>query len=178
MENRNKSVIKEFYKIRDVPYRIPLSLEEPDDCCSGKSSRLFKIFTEVGYDVRYRVCTFLWSDMNLSRELRIIPHEDECTHSYLEVKIENEWKIVDATWDKSLQGLFTINNWDGKSDTIVAVPVRKCFSTEESTKIMQESLTEQTIIDDLKKNGKFYKAFNKWLEGHRKRGKDFLLVQK
>jgi len=164
---KNINLVKEFKKIRDISYKIPLSLMDSDDSCSGKHISLFKKIREAGYNVRYKVCTFLWSDLNLPENLKIIPHENECTHSYLEVKIGNKWKIVDATWDKSLEGLLPVNDWDGKSDTVVAVPVQKCFSPEKSAKIMQKSLEEQSIIDDLKKNGDFYKAFNEWLEKYR-----------
>jgi hypothetical protein len=77
-------IVEEFNRVRDIPYRIPLSPDEPDNCCSGKAERLHKVFTDAGYEVRDRVCTFRWNDLNLPKELLEVPHEDECTHSYLE----------------------------------------------------------------------------------------------
>ena len=161
-------IVEEFRKVRDIPYRIPLSLKESDDCCSGKAKRLFDIFTGAGYEVRYRLCTFLWSDLNLPQGLQALPHKDECTHSYLEVKTGDKWIIVDATWDSGLQELFTVNEWDGKSNTTVAVPIRKCFSPEESFKIIQQDTTDEVVVRDLQNNGKFYKRFNEWLGSNRK----------
>ena len=163
MGNKNINIIEEFKKVRDIPYRIPLSPEESDDCCSGKSNRLFGIFKKAGYDVRYRVCTFHWSDVKLPAEVQKIPHEDECTHSYLEVMIGNERVIVDATWDEGLKEIFDVNEWDGKSNTKVAVPIRECFSPEKSAEIMQKDTTETALQEDLQKNGEFYKGFNHWL---------------
>lgn len=162
------NIAEKFKEIRDIPYKIPLSLQESDTSCSGKSKRLLKIFQESEYEARYRVCAFSWNDLKLSEELRAIPHENECTHVYLEVKIEGEWRIVDATWDMSLEGLLPVNEWGGKIEMVSAVPIRKCFSLEESAKIMQESSNKQVFVDDMQKNGKFYQAFNEWLEEYRK----------
>ena len=163
MGRKRMNIIEEFKKVRDIPYRIPLSPQEPDNFCSGKSERLFKIFEEVGYEVRYIVCTFHWSDMRLPAKVQEIAHEDKCTHSYLEVKIGDEWIKVDATWDKELKSVFNVNDWNGKSHTKVAVPVKECFSSEESAEIMQKGTTEEATKEDRQKNGEFYKAFNDWL---------------
>jgi len=160
---KNMNITEEFKKVRDIPYRIPLAPGESDDCCSGKSNRLFGIFKKAGYDVRYRVCTFRWSDMKLPVELQQMSHEDECTHSYLEVKTGDEWVTVDATWDKGLKEAFDVNEWDGKSDTKVAVPIIECFSPEKSTEIMEKDASEEAVKEDLQKNGEFYKGFNDWL---------------
>lgn len=169
MGNEDMNIIEEFKKIRDIPYRIPLAPEESDDCCSGKSDRLFKILKSSGYDVRYRVCTFRWSDMKLPAKVQEIPHEDECTHSYLEVKIGDEWIVVDATWDNGLKGVFNINEWDGKSSTKVAVPVIKCFTPGKSAEYMKESTSPEAIAEDLEKNSQFYKMLNGWLEEIRRK---------
>lgn len=161
------NIIEEFKKVRDIPYRIPLTPEEPDECCTGKAEMMFKMFKEGGYDVRYRLCTFKWSSINLPKELKNIPHDDDSSHTYLEVKIDGQWKIVDATWDKGLKGLFNINEWDGKSDTKIAVQCVKCLSPEESLNYIKHISTPEAIISDLKVNGKFYKAFNEWLKTKR-----------
>jgi hypothetical protein len=161
-------IVKAFEEIRDVPYRIPLALDESDDCCSGKANRFMMILKEKRYDVRYRVCSFFWSDLNLPEDLQSIPHEDACTHVYLEVKIGNDWRVVDPTWDVGLKGLFPIAEWDGVGDTGIGLPVRSIFSPEESLKILIDSNIEKEVCKDMKVNGKFYGAFNKWLEEYRK----------
>jgi len=161
------NIVEEFKKVRDIPYRIPLSIEEPDECCTGKTDMLFRIFKKGGYDVRYRLCTFRWSDLNLPKEIQGIPHDDESSHTYLEIRIDGEWRIIDATWDRKLKGIFNINEWDGKSDAEIAVPTRECLSPEKSLGYIKHTSTPEAITADLKVNGEFYKAFNEWLETKR-----------
>lgn len=155
--------VRAFLEIRDIPYRIPLSIDEADHCCSGKAMQLAKFFKEADCPSRYRVCEFLWSSMSLPEELINIAHEDVSTHVFLEVFLEGKWIVVDPTWDEGLRSVFPVNDWDGRSDTIIAVPVKIFFSYEESDRIMTQTSSAE-IEDDLKKNGLFYNAFNFWLE--------------
>jgi hypothetical protein len=157
------NLIKEFIKIRDIPYMIPLSLNEFDNCCSWKAIRLKNIFEKEWYEVKYRICKFKWSDLNLANELYKIPHNDNSTHVYLEVNIN--WKIlnVDPTWDKWLNNIFLVNEWDWLNNTEIAVKPLWLFSYEESEKIMTKT-TNGEILEDLKENWLFYKAFNEYLE--------------
>jgi hypothetical protein len=81
--------------------------------------------------------------------------------------INGQWRKVDATWDKGLGDLFMINEWDGISDTTIAVPVEECFSPEESVKLTQIYKVRENLLGDLERNGAFYKAFNEWLAKNR-----------
>ena len=159
-------LISLFNSIRDIPYRIPLKLDEEDNCCSGKHEKLFKLLTKQGHKVRYRVCVFLWSSLNLPPELKNIPHEAHSTHTYLEISLEVNSKILDATWDKGLKNLFHINNWDGKSNTEIAIKPAQIFTPEKSLQIVNNQ-DEKAIKKDLKINGEFYKGINKWLDKNR-----------
>ena len=161
MEN---NIIKEFEKVRDIPYRIALLLDEPSGDCLGKAQLLFKIFEKYGYKVRYRICKIKWSSLNLPDEITKIPHDDNCSHAYLEVKINEDWKIIDPTWDKGLKNLFPINEWDGKSGTKLAIPSAETLTPEASLEHLKYITTLEGIESDLKENGKFYKALNEWLE--------------
>jgi hypothetical protein len=154
---------KVFIEIRDIPYSIPLAYGAEDRCCAGKHKKFFEILKKDGYDVRWRVCSFKWSAMSLPKNLLIIPHDDNSTHAYLEIVVDGEWKKVDATWDKFLKRILSINEWDGISDTKIAVPVILTYSPEESLSIMEDEGRE-IVEADLKVNGSFYKAFNNWLE--------------
>jgi hypothetical protein len=160
-------LISTFNSIRDIPYWIPLKWGEEDNCCSGKHEKLFNLLTKNGYNVRYRVCVFLWSSLNLPPELTNIPHDDDCTHTYLEIKIDRNWKVLDATWDNKLKGLFHVNEWDGKSDTEIAMKPIKTFTLQKSLRIVNNQ-NEEVINKDLQINREFYKAFNNWLDKNRK----------
>jgi hypothetical protein len=157
--------ITAFNTERDIPYRIPLTPQEHDACCSGKATRLKAALEKLGYTVRYRVCDFVWSEVGLPDELFDIPREDHCTHTYLEVLIEEHWIVVDPTWDNK-QTRFPVNEWDGKTDTKVAVRSISIYGPERSAEILLET-DEAAIKADLATNKEFYAAFNEWLEESR-----------
>lgn len=161
-----KAKIK-FATIRDVPYRMPLSIEEDDNCCVGKHIRLKKELEELGYEVRYRTCAFKWSDFHLPEKLQNIPHENDCTHLYLEFKNNNIWHTLDATWDQKLSPTFQINDWDGKTSTDIVVPALETLSVEKSNEIVDTCYVKEVFDKDIKLNGVFYNAFNIWLESLR-----------
>lgn len=97
-----------------------------------------------------------------------MPHEDLCTHVFLEVKIADHWVPVDATWDPGLKNILPVNEWDGRSATTLAVSPIETFSPKKSAAIMAKSSDRETE-QDLKTNGAFYRAFNEWLEKNRQR---------
>jgi hypothetical protein len=71
-------------------------------------------------------------------------------------------------WDKGLKGLFTVNEWDGKSDTEIAVPIDELLPPEKGFDYIKHISTPGMTMADLKINGEFYKAFNEWLTNCRK----------
>jgi len=156
------ALVNLFKTIRDILYKIPLDYEEEDNCCSGKSSKLFNILKINGYKVRYRVCVFLWDDLPLPEDVKKIPHDKDCTHTYVEIFLRDEWKVIDLTWDKGLKSIFHINEWDGESSTEIAVRPIKIFTPSKSLSIVSNQ-TKEIINDDLGRNREFYKAFNEWL---------------
>jgi len=160
------NVIKSFKTVRDLPYRIPLALGEKDVCCSGKHKILKDLLVKEGFKVRYRVCSFLWSSIDLPEKVLNISHDNNSTHVWLEVNINNEWIVVDATWDSGLKNIFHVNEWDGKSNTEIAVKPLEIFNPQKSADIMDNESDEE-ILSDLKTNWEFYKAFNDWLNEQR-----------
>lgn len=157
-----------FFEIRDIPYSIPLHFAEEDHCCTGKNRKMLATLLQHNYDARWRVCSFKWSDFSLPSFVTSEPHDDNSTHAYLEVRLNNEWKVVDATWDSGVVDKFLINTWDGRSSTNIAVPYVKIYSPEESASIMADE-TRETFEEDIRTNGKFYEALNDWLAMLRKR---------
>lgn len=155
-----------FNQVRDLPYRIRLSSSEKELSCGGKHCQLKKILTQGGLESRYRVGTFRWSALNLPPALLAIPHQDEGTHVFLEVKISDRWVKVDASWDRGLKNILPVNEWDGHFDCTVAVPIIETFSPAKSEQIMLQWNQETISVED-KNNGQFYRAFNKWLEENR-----------
>lgn len=166
---KTELAIKRFLEVRDIPYRIPLAEGERDDCCSGKAILLKAALEKVGYTVRFRVCTFRWSSISLPANVSEISHKDLSTHSYLELLVNDQWVVVDPTWDKQIAKCFHVNEWDGESATEIAVKPVEIISVEKSNVIMTSG---EGAVDkkDLEINGKFYEAFNNWLESLRTPG--------
>ena len=162
MEETNE-LVKIFNSVRDIPYRLSLSLDEEDHCCLGKHTILYNLLKEKGCEVRYQICDFLWSSLNFPKEVKEIPHEDPCGHLYLEIKIKNKWKVLDATWDKGLEDILPVNYWDGKSETKIGVKPTRIYKPC----IVEERADKATFKKEMEINGEFYKAFNEWLEKKR-----------
>lgn len=157
------NLIDAFNKIRDIPYRIPLTLEEESCNCSGKSIKLREFFDHKWYISRYRICTFKWSDMNLPEAITKIPHQDDSTHVYIELFMNNKWINIDPTWDDSLSPTFKISIWDWMNSTMIAVNPRELFDDTSSKSIM-ENQDNNEVLKDLEINWEFYKTFNSYLE--------------
>lgn len=165
-----KTLVDQFEQIRDLPYKISLSWDEEqvdDKSCTGKNKMLMSFLEENGYDVRWRICSFLWSGLDLPDHVQDIPHDNEATHAFLEVKLEGKWCVVDTTWDIGLSKVLPIATWDGKTSTKLAVPAKKYYNPEESVKFMQNE-NQKIFEEDMEKNKLFYQAINNWFEELRK----------
>ena len=109
-------------------------------------------------DARLRVGIFKWSTLNLPETISNIPHEDECSHFFVEFKNQKgEWVSIDPTWNPELKKAgFPIAIWDGEKSTELAVTCNHFFSPQES----EEYPKHINYSEDLRVNGKFYAAFN------------------
>jgi hypothetical protein len=158
------NIISEFHRVRDIPYRIPLTPDAPDHCCSGKTVELMKAFKGAGVDVRQIICLFKWSSLDLPSDLLAVKHDDATSHTYFEALIDGKWVIIDPTWDPRISSVFHVNEWDGRTDTQVAVPATETLSPEKSLEYLDRYNAPQAVVDDMAANGEFYKAFNEYLE--------------
>jgi len=158
--------IEYFRFVRDIPFRIPLSVHEPDHYCVGKHIVLKTLLSSLGFKVRYASCLWSWSSLDMPESIEKIPHEDRAVHVYLEVynKEQARWMTVDATWDKGLAPKLPVSEWDGKSDTIIAVkPIEMLKERQDE----YDKPSEAEWANLMKANGKFVEAFNRWLESIR-----------
>jgi len=158
--------VEYFRFVRDIPYRIPLSVHEPDHCCIGKHVALEALLASLGFKVRYAFCLWSWSNLDLPESLTEIPHEDRASHVYLEVynREQERWMIVDATWDKKLASKLKVSEWDGRSDTTIAVKPVKIL---EERRDHFDRPSEAQWMEFMRVNGRFFEAFNRWLESVR-----------
>ena len=172
MEQDNISTrIKHFRIVRDIPYYISIGSEQ-DYSCATKPYLLDILLRHIGLEVQHILCTFRWDNLGLPSNLCSIPHDSEETHEYLLVMIPEtgSWVKVDPTWDSRIQyPNLKASDWDGLSDTAIAVPVQHVWSPEESEKLIREEENMPPTLRDeyLSRNGLFFKAFNEWLSAMR-----------
>jgi arylamine N-acetyltransferase len=159
--------ISYFTFVRDIPFRLPLSVDEPAPYCVDKHVVLKTLLSSLGFKVRYALCRWLWSSLDMPESLKEIPHEDRAVHVYLEVynKEQTRWMTVDATWDKGLAPKLPVSEWDGRSDTTLAVKPTESLDPIENQEEFDK--LKPRIQQAIKVNDKFFEALNKWVESIR-----------
>jgi len=155
-----------FVRARSIPYRIPLSFDEPNQSCVGKHQQFKDEIETLGYQTRWVEVAFRWSDLPIPKEILVIPHDDETTHAYLEILIDGNWLVVDLTWDEGLVFVLPVNEWTDFGNMKIAVPVIRRIP-EEQMWIHRERSTEEER-EEFQRNKDFFAAVNEWLEIIRK----------
>ena len=168
--------VEYFEFVRDIPFRMPVSVGDPDHSCFRKAEVLKPLLESVGLKARYALCRFSWNDLNLPASLKAVPHSD-VVHVYLEVysKEQARWIAVDPTWDKGLASQLPVSEWDGTSDTAIAVKPLERLDPIDSQEKLDEFFDipglhrwlELSMDSPSKGNGKFYQALNEWVESVR-----------
>ena len=159
-------LIKEFNRIRDLKYSIPLFFGDKNYNCSVKNNLLKEFLEKEWYKVNFRVCNFYWEDLDLPENILKIQHTKKSMHVYLEVEINEKIIVLDSTWDSWLKNIFDISIWDWENSTKIAVKETFKYSIEESRNIMQ-NLWEKEIKDYLEYNREFYSEINRYLKEKR-----------
>ena len=136
-DGESLSTERAFALVRDMPYRRASSrkpeaiIEEWRGTCSGKHYLLADIFREQGLESQVIMCTHRFTTDNTRHfpaELRELvaqaPVPD--VHTYLRVKMEQGWTVVDATWPSSAGPLGMMVNREftaGRDMTIACDPI-------------------------------------------------------
>jgi len=171
MNDTLKERVRLFRIVRDIPYYISLEDSMQDYSCVIKPFLLDRLLSTLGVKSKHILCTFRWGDLSLPRSVLEHAHDPEDTHEFLAVFVPEraEWVTVDPNWDSSVGHIFRVAEWDGLSDTCLAVTPIKTFSAEESAKIIQEEDTQDPSIRYayLERNKDFFQAFNRWLVDQR-----------
>lgn len=172
MSNIEKAVEK-FYEIRNIPYHIALNEKEENWQCETKNRALAKELEKLGYETRERIGLFRWSEVNMPKEIKDLPHDDESSHLYLEVITpgNNDWVKVDCTWNPELKKAgFPISEWNGTDSTEVALSCYEIIPVEKN----EEYLNDIDYDEDMETNYKIYDAFNKYCDSFLTQNEDLL----
>jgi len=154
-----------FEWVREIPFRLPTSVDGPDYTCEGKHQILYYSLHGLGIEVRPRICESRWNDLKqMPPEILGIPHDNDIWHIYLQFRRDGKWKNLDATVDSGLTSVLPVSEWAGRGATDICVKPGKIFSAKRS---MREFRTDNDWSDDLKRNYDFYVAMNKWFDSLR-----------
>ncbi len=162
--------IRLFKMVRDIPFYLGLDGEQGYECVT-KPEILDRLFRTIGLKSRHIICEFRWKNLDLPDELMKLPHDDPETHEYLEVWIPEggKWIIVDPNWDSRIKWpTIPIAEWDGSTDTKLAVIPIKTLSPQESSVFITKDVGEERE-KYMERNRKFFIALNRWLESIRKK---------
>lgn len=165
--------ISVFRLVRDIPYKVTLTQSLQDYCCSTKSMLLASLLEKEGLRTKQVICTFDWKDTPLPQEIVSLPYQvEETTHQFTQVYIPetSRWVNCDPTWDRLLEKAgFKISEWDGVTDTILAVSPKHILSEQEYSALWVR-YSEQSEVDayyDYHRD--FFTAMNRWILDQRYR---------
>jgi hypothetical protein len=143
-----ESMIAIFEQVRDIPYALIPSLNDPATgpeelfkkgrgSCTPKHYLLAAMYRRLNLPVVFATFPFMWNDPDIKypAELReLVKKLPVAYHLACRVQIGCRWVLVDATWDRPLKKAgFPVNeHWDGYSDMKCAVkplkaPVRTAY---------------------------------------------------
>ena len=153
----DKKVIDAFNKIRDEP------LDIIKNRCWEKSKKLKETLENLGYKVRFGLCSFRWSSQKFPKDILKFPHEDRGYHLFLWVRIAKDYLLVDPSNDSLLP---EYNEWDGLTNCKLGVIPEEIFNKNKDNKLEEKEKIENK---NYKKYNKFYEGVNKFLERVRKK---------
>lgn len=170
-----------FNKARDISYGS-IGSRNPKDVylqqkgtCSGKHELLKGLYKSLGIPVKNYIILHSFNNLPVKYPKKIneflAKNKIVDPHNFLKIKIEDNWIVVDVTWDLPLKNLgFPVNeNWNGKVDCNISVAQGgKIMETDNPILKKQELLSKFSILE--KKNRKqFLGLLTNWLEEEREK---------
>jgi len=168
MVDLKKEIIRLYKKIQKVPYhfverRDPKKLFDiGKGCCFEKNVFLAREYEKLGIPVKYFLIEFYWRDLPIPKHIikKIENPENHWQHLAFKIKVVSKWIWVDSSWDIALAkaGFPVTKDWDGKSDTKLAVKPLDIKLTRRKHKTRVVTTQKE-----------FFRALNEYLEKVRKR---------
>lgn len=157
----HSQAIKIFEEIQARPYNLSLEAGEPCNNCYFKGVELLQELGELGYTVRGRGGVTYWDENVFGKEIiNLLPDNFIITHFYMEICLDNKWRILDPSYQPSLEkyGL-TVGSWEnGKS----CFPLTKFFTQEEFHEYLKEWRDKDYQNDFFERGRPVWEALNKW----------------
>jgi len=175
-----------FSQIRDIPYAVVPEINNPTEgpeglltrmkgSCLPKHFLLGRMFEMLRIPTQFLTYPFSWNVKSVAYppELRKLAEAVPIRyHLTCKARIQEQWVVVDATWDRSLARVgFPVNDsWDGVGDTRLAVePLgRLVHESAEDRVSVAQTYKSSWSADDTARTERFTSALNNWLEEIRK----------
>jgi hypothetical protein len=138
-----------------------------DQTCFQKSKLLYQAFSKY-YPTRYRACQFFLKDLNLPANILKKIKVDGGRHYYIEVYLNNQWIVLDASFDRYLQKLLPVNRWDGKNNTNISVNYTYILSPKKSEETAKVDFSIRKRVEETNLNKEFFKELNEIYKNIRK----------
>jgi hypothetical protein len=175
-----------FSQIRDIPYAVVPEINNPTGgpeglltrmkgSCLPKHFLLGRMFEMLRIPTQFLTYPFSWNIKSVAYppELRKLAEAVPIRHHLTcKARIQEQWVVVDATWDRPLARVgFPVNDsWDGKGDTGLAVePLGGLFhgNAEDRVSVAQTYKSSRSA-DDNTRTERFTSALSNWMEEIRK----------
>lgn len=153
-----------FEEIQARPYGLSLAPNVPSNNCYYKGVELLQRLGVLGYAVRGRVGETFW-DKNLIPEhvVNLILADLLTTHFYVEVMVDNEWRIVDPSFQPNLAKYgFYIGAWEGTPRS--CFEITKLYTQEESIAYQEQWFNPDYADDFFKRGGQAWSALNTFFQ--------------
>ena len=169
-----------FALVRDMPYRRASSrrpesiIDEWQGTCSGKHYLLAEVLREMGMEVdvmmsphRFHRGNSEHFPLDLKRMLQEGPVHD--VHTFLKVRVEGVWTIVDATWPRSVEqlGMKVNHDFNPGTDMVLACEPIDTFPVPPGRDPQQfkEDLIERFCGAQGQRRDDFIEGMGRWLGG-------------
>lgn len=162
---RNELAQNIFDEIRDRPYRVALYPEIANNCYF-KSVELIQKLTDLGFPMRGRVGEIDWADTPCPPEiLKLLPEDAVETHFFPEIMIDQEWRTLDPTWNKSFAVKYGLPYSEFGANNHSCFKIHRLYNLEEQAAYVWNFLNDKETADTyMQKARPFLTALNNWLE--------------
>jgi transglutaminase-like putative cysteine protease len=174
--DRLRGRIALFERVRDIPYGYPASrdpsevLRQARGSCSGKHYLLGTLYRLLALPVRHMICTHRFNEsalvfpapmQELLRKNQILD-----VHDYLQIRVDDEWIDVDATWPRPLRefGFAVTEDWDGKSAMVLSVVAEDFTVVEGDPERMKEELLARLTPRQRMLRKQFLESLSAWVQ--------------
>lgn len=163
---RNDIAKQIFEEIRDRPYRGAIYPEKAWNCYH-KGTELLGKLAILGFPVRARIVEIDWQDTPVPKNiLALIPEGSYETHFHVEIFMDDEWKLLDPSWNKSFAKKFNLPYSKFGADNESCFKIINVLDEQKQAYHYTSHWLHQrdTNTEYFYAYKKFIVALNKWLE--------------